>query len=289
MTTPQEEQMQKFAITIGLLLSVLLLTGSALYAEIDIPWQMIHQTAIDKTVSQINAMLGPVGKNQGFPDKKPAKIKTGNYEQLYYHAAELSEKAGRKMAELLQQHRFPIKIELGARYFLKRFEIGAREFNEKSGNERIFEFLCRDFASACDIGLDELRRWASPESIYTMEHFWHKNIREGLTQVQSRLPLIPTEIAAEEAQQIWRQSASALIRATNEAGMVASKVGAFDFPAYRLHFAVKYFKAAGKAAVVANWYNRQDDPEFWVAACTQLRKEIAHISAEINSLLASFK
>ena len=191
------------------------------------------------------------------------------------------------MGELLRKNRFPIKIELGGRYFVKRLEIGAKEFKEKSGNERVHEFLCRDFASACDIGLDEMRRWASPETIFTMEYFWHKNITEGLTAVKSRLPVIPTVIAPEDAQQTWKRAASALVAAGNEAGMTASRVGGFDFPAYRLHFAVKYFKAAAKAAVIENWYSRTTDPAFWIEACNTLRAETNAISEDIDALLAS--
>jgi sRNA-binding carbon storage regulator CsrA len=52
--------MQKFAIAIGLLLSILLLTGTSLRAEVDIPRQSIHQEEIYKAVKAANELLAPV-------------------------------------------------------------------------------------------------------------------------------------------------------------------------------------------------------------------------------------
>lgn len=48
--------MQKFATAIALLLSVLLLTGTSLRAELDVPWQWAQQKAICNATGDINAL-----------------------------------------------------------------------------------------------------------------------------------------------------------------------------------------------------------------------------------------
>lgn len=279
--------MQKFAIAVGLILSVLLLTGSNLHAEVDVPWAWIQQEAISKTVGEVTQLLSPAGAKAGFPDKRPAKLENKSFEALYRYAANLSEKGRGIFAEMIGKNRFPVKVDLGARYFLKRLEIGAREYAEKTGNERVHEFLCRDFASACDIGLAEMQLWASPEAVFTMEYLWYDRVREGLDRVKAKMPMIPEGIAPAGAREIWRKAASALVSAGNEAGMTASQIGGFQFPAWRLHFAVKYFKAASKAAVVNLWYSDNADSAFWVDACSRLRNDVSRLTSEIDTLLAT--
>ena len=97
-----------------------------------------------------------------------------------------------------------------------------------------------------------MKLWASAEPIWTGDMLWAKTIREGLERVKSMLPTFPQKIGEAEAREIWRELASKAVKAGNEAGMVSTRVGGFDFPAWRLKFAVKYFKAAAKAAVAGS-------------------------------------
>jgi len=47
-----------------------------------------------------------------------------------------------------------------------------------------------------------------------------------------------------------------------------------------LKYAVKYFKAASKAAVSNNWHSRESDSEYWKQAVIKLKKAIEPLSAD---------
>lgn len=286
--------MQKISIAIGLILSVLLLTGSVLRAEVDVPWGMIHESAISKSIIELKEMLLPFGAQAGFPDTRPAGLENASYEELYKAAAARSKEGSQLYAEMIRKFHFPTRIELGAKYFMKRLEIGSQLYPEKTGNEKVFEFLCRDFAAACDLGFEELRFWGIAEGIYMFDNIWFKNIQEGFVPVKLKMlkAEVPQQVAPADAREIWKQAASALMAAGNEAGIASTKVGSMGFaafPAWRLKYAIKYFKAASKAAVVDLWHSRNTDPNFWVKACDKLRQDITEINGEMDAFLAIMK
>lgn len=268
------------------LVAFFLIGATSARAEVDIPWQLVHQQAMEKAVERCREIIGPFSAEAGFPEQLPPALIGKSWAEIRVKVAQACFKCSKIFEELLEKQKFPVRIRLGAKYFRKRFILGTHIYPQKTESSRVHEFQCRDFANSCKIGLDEMKYWVTPEPIWTGDIVWAKNAREGLTRVKSMLPAIP-EAAAEDARNIWQNAARAAIYAGNEAGMTASKVGGFDFPAWRLKFAVKYFKAATKEAVAGSWYSRETDPEYWQQACVKLRQSLEPLAAEIDELLES--
>ncbi len=285
--------MQKITVVTGLILLVLLFTGSTLRADIDLAQATIYENAIASSIAQLKTLLLPFGAQSGFPDVKPAGLETASYEELYKAAAARSAEGSRVLADMVSKFRFPVRIELSAKYFMKRLEIGAQLYPEKAGNEKVFEFLCRDFATACDNGFEELRFWGIQE-LLAFDNIWFKNIQAGFEPVKIKMlaAVLPEQITPENAKEAWSRAASALVAAGNEAGIASTKVGStgfVGFPAWRLQFAIKYFKAAGKAAVIDLWHSRTTDSAVWVKGCEKLRKDIEGLNNEMDTFLSLMK
>lgn len=276
------KNLKKIVLLLGVFLAC---TGLA--SAVDVPWQWIHQSAIEKAEQQIKTLLDPFSAENGFPGKRPVALAGKSWEATYKAAALAAEESRRIMTELIGKSKFPVRIRLGAQYFEKRLAIGAKLFPQFAGNERAHELFCRDFAKACAEGLLELRFWRSAEPIMTFDMLWAKNIREGLPRVLALLPTMPENVPADQAQKIWRDAAKAALAAANEAGMTAAKVGGFDFPAWRLKYCVKYFKAALREVIVGQWDVPRNANIDWVKSCEQLRTRVAALPAEMDELLNS--
>lgn len=279
--------MMKIFAKLLVLTVFVLFTGVAARAEVDVPWQWIHQQQIDKAVEQCRQLLAPFSAEAGFPGTLPEELKGKSWQEIRIKLAQNCSKSAKIMLELVDKYKLPVRLRLGAMYFRKRFILGTHIYPHKTETDRVHEFQCRDFAGACDIGLKEMKFWASAEPIWTGDMLWAKTIREGLERVKSMLPTFPQKIGEAEAREIWRELASKAVKAGNEAGMVSTRVGGFDFPAWRLKFAVKYFKAAAKAAVAGSWYARETDPLYWQQACIKLQKAVEPLAGEIDELLSS--
>jgi len=251
-------------------------------------WPMLHQQEIDKAVAQCREIIAPFSSEAGFPDILPKELHGKDWETIRRKVAESCFKCSRIMLELIEKCKFPVKLRLGAMYFRKRFVMGTSIYPNKTESDKIHEFQCRSFADECTLGLNEMRYWKTAEPVWTGDIVWVKNANEGLARVKEMLPTFPAEINADQARDFWRQAADKAIKAGNEAGMTASRVGdVINFPSWRLKFAVKYFKAATKAAVSSNWHARESDPEYWKQAVIKLKKAIEPLSAEIDELLGS--
>lgn len=256
-----------------------------LTAEVDIPWQLGQQKVIEEAVEQCRQILSPFSAEAGFPDNLPPELIGKTWEEIRVKVAEACFKCSRIFKEMIEKQRFPVRIRLGAKYFQKRFVLGTHIYPHQTASSRVHEFQCRDFAKACEIGLREMKYWAAPEPVWTGDMVWAKNAREGLNRVKSMLPLVPERIADAEAKSVWQKCARELVFAGNEAGMTASRIGGFDFPAWRLKFAVKYFKAHAKAAVAGSWYARESAPLYWQQACIKLRAAVEPVKSELDELL----
>ncbi len=251
-------------------------------------WPMLYQQEIDKAVAQCREIIAPFSSESGFPDNLPEELRGKDWETIRRKVAESCFKCSRIMFELIEKCKFPIKLRLGAMYFRKRFVMGTMIYPNKTESDKVHEFQCRSFAEECTVGLNEMRCWKTAEPVWTGDIVWVKNASAGLARVKEMLPTFPTEIDAGQARTLWRQAADKAIKAGNEAGMTASRVGdVINFPSWRLKFAVKYFKAATKAAVSGSWHSRESDPEYWKQACIKLKKAIEPLSAEIDELLNS--
>ncbi len=251
-------------------------------------WPMLHQQEIDKAVAQCREIIAPFSSEAGFPDILPEELRGKDWETIRRKVAESCFKCSRIMLELIEKCKFPIKLRLGAMYFRKRFVMGTSIYPNKTESDKIHEFQCRSFADECTVGLNEMRSWKTAEPVWTGDIVWVKNANEGLARVKEMLPVFPAEIDASQAKEFWRQAADKAIKAGNEAGMTASRIGdVINFPSWRLKYAVKYFKAACKAAVSDSWHSRESDPEYWKQACIKLKKAIEPLSAEIDELLSS--
>lgn len=254
----------------------------------DAYWPMLHQQEIDKAVAQCREIIAPFSSEAGFPDILPEELRGKDWATIRRKVAENCFKCSRIMLELIEKCKFPIKLRLGAMYFRKRFVMGTSIYPNKTESDKIHEFQCRSFADECTLGLNEMRYWKTAEPVWTGDIVWVKNANEGLARVKEVLPVFPAEIEAAQARAFWRQAADKAIKAGNEAGMTASRVGdVINFPSWRLKYAVKYFKAACKAAVSGNWHSRETDPEYWKQAVIKLKKAIEPLSAEIDELLSS--
>lgn len=250
----------------------------------------VVENAVAKCAAEIRALLLPFGAKAGFPNVRPQGLENASYQQLYRAAARKAAEGSQVMADFINSNKLPTGVEFSARYFMKRLEIASHEYADQSGNEKVFEFLCKDFASACDKGFEELRFWAVPEML-TFDNIWHKNIQDGFVPVKEKLQLVrmPSSISPDQAREVWKQAAKALSEVGNAAGIASTKVGVgglIGMPAWRLRLAIKYFKAACKAATVQMWNSRSSDSNVWLKACKKLRKDIEIITAEINNFLA---
>ncbi len=248
------------------------------------------EDAVAKCAAEIRALLLPFGAKAGFPEVRPKGLENASFQELYKAAARRSADGSRVMADFVNSNKLPTGVEFSARYFMKRLEIAAHEYADQSGNEKIFEFLCKDFATACDKGFEELRFWAVPEML-VFDNIWHKNIQEGFIPVKEKLSLVkmPSAISPNQARETWKNAAQALSEVGNAAGIASTKVGAgglIGMPAWRLRLAIKYFKATCKAAVVEMWNSRSSDANVWLQACKKLGKEIEIINAEMTNFLA---
>ncbi|MDD3148854.1 MAG: hypothetical protein PHD82_16290, partial [Candidatus Riflebacteria bacterium] len=198
-------------------------------------------------------------------------------------------KCSRIMLDLLEKNKLPVKVRLGAMYFRKRFVMGTAIYPQADESDKVHEFQCRTFANDCKNGLNEMRFWQTAEPVWSGDMVWNKNATAGLENVKEMLPVFPAEIDDNNAREFWRYAADMAVKAGNEAGMAATRIGDFNFPSWRLKFAVKYFKAATKAAVSGSWHARQTDAEYWQQACLKLKKAIEPLSAEIDELLESLE
>ncbi len=285
--------MNKRIVMIFIAVVLLVLTGSMANAQPADPWNTLYEKPISDAAAKIRELLLPFSAKAGFPDTRPAGLERASYEELYKAAATASKKGSDIFAGLVKFFGSNIRWYLSPKYFQKRLEIGAQLYPEHKGNEKIFEFLCRDFAAAADRGFEELRYWALAEGM-VLDLVWFKAIQEGFVPVKEKMALafVPENIAPADAKTIWKQAAAALIEAGNQAGIASTKVGSMGFaafPAWRLKYGIKYFKAAAKAAVAENWHSRNSSPEFWVKACKQLKEDISTINAEIDQFLAVMK
>jgi hypothetical protein len=276
--------------TFSLLLASMLFifTCSFLHAEVDIPWQLLHQQAIEKAVSQCREIITPFSAQAGFPDKLPKELIGKSWHEIRVAIAKACFKCSQILLEMTEKHRFSARMRLGAKYFSKRFMLGTHIYPHKTETSRVHEFQCRDFANSCDLGLKELSLWARPEPMPgAVEIVWAKNARAGLNRVREMLPSFSEQISDENARETWQKIARSTILAGNEAGMTAARVGNYDFPAWRLKFAIKFFKAAAKAAVADSWYSRETNPKYWQQACLKLKNAIEPLAVEIDELLKS--
>jgi len=262
--------------------------GNTAVNKADAHWPMLHQQEIDKAVAQCREIISPFSSESRFPDILPEELRGKDWATIRRKVAESCFKCSRIMLELIEKCKFPIKLRLGAMYFRKRFVMGTSIYPNKTESDKVHEFQCRSFADECTVGLNEMRYWKTAEPVWTGDIVWVKNANEGLARVKAMLPVFPDEIAADGARAFWRQAADKAIKAGNEAGMTASRVGdVINFPSWRLKFAVKYFKAACKAAVSGSWHARESDPEYWKQTCIKLKKAIEPLSTEIDELLSS--
>jgi len=250
----------------------------------------VVENAVAKCAAEIRALLLPFGAKAGFPNVRPQGLENASFQELYRAAANKAAEGSRIMANFVNSNKLPTGVEFSARYFMKRLEIASHQFADQSGNEKVFEFLCKDFASACDKGFEELRFWAVPEML-PLDKIWNKHIQDGFVPVKEKLQLIkmPVTISPDRARAVWKKAAQGLSEVGNAAGIASTKVGAgglIGIPAWRLRLAIKYFKAACKAATVEMWNSRSSDPQVWLKACKKLRKDIEVINAEINNFLA---
>lgn len=274
-------------------ITLFMLTCSICYAQPADPWNTLYEKPISDTAKKIKELLLPFSAQAGFPDTRPAGLENASYEELYKAAAAASKEGSKIFADLVKFFGANIRWNLSPKYFQKRLEIGAQLYPENSGKENIFEFLCRDFAAAADKGFEELRYWAVPEGM-VLDLVWFKAIQEGFVPVKEKMAraVVPDNIVPANARRIWKETAAALIDAGNQAGIASTKVGSMGFaafPAWRLKYGIKYFKAAAKAAVIDKWHSRSSDPEFWMKACARLKSDIAAINAEMDEFLAVMK
>lgn len=262
--------------------------GNNAVSEIDVPWAMLHQQAIEKAVAQIREIMLPYSSESGFPEILPQELRGKDWGTIRRKVAEECFKCSRIMLAMIEKNKLDVKLRLGAMYFRKRFVMGTAIYPHRNESDKVHEFQCRSFATECEAGLNEMRYWKTAEPIWTGDVVWVKNATEGLTRVKELLPVFPGEISDTEAREVWRQAAEQAVKASNEAGMAASRIGdVINFPSWRLKYAVKYFKAATKAAVSDAWHSRESDPEYWKQACIKLKQAIEPLSAEIDELLAS--
>lgn len=263
-------------------------TANTAVNKADARWTMLHQQEIDKAVAQCREIIAPFSSEADFPNILPEELRGKDWATIRRKVAENCFKCSRIMLELVEKCKFPIKLRLGAMYFRKRFVMGTSIYPNKTESDKVHEFQCRSFADECTAGLKEMRYWKTGEPVWTGDIVWVKNASEGLARVKEMLPVFPVEIDADQSRAFWRQAADKAIKAGNEAGMTASRVGdVINFPSWRLKYAVKYFKAATKAAVANNWHSRETDPEHWKQAVIKLKKAIEPLSAEIDELLSS--
>ncbi|PKL50325.1 MAG: hypothetical protein CVV42_03460 [Candidatus Riflebacteria bacterium HGW-Riflebacteria-2] len=270
-----------------ILLAVLLFTSSSVMAEVDAPGQKLQQKEIDKATAQCREIIRPYSSESGFPEILPEGLRGKDWETIRRKVAEDCFKCSKIMLDLLEKNRLPIKLRLGAKYFRKRFIMGTAIYPHKDESDKIHEFQCRSFASDCEVGLNEMHYWQKAEPESTGDARWLKTARDGLVRVKQMLPVFPDEIGGEEAREFWRQAAERATQAGNEAGMTASRIGDFNSPAWRLKFAIKYCKAATRAAVSDSLHARESDPEYWRLAVIKLQESIEPLGSEIDELLKS--
>lgn len=281
--------MKRFSMITMFAILAMIFTTSIVRAEVAPPLLDIYDNEVHKLVTQTENLLLQFGAKAGFPETRPAGMQNASYEELYKLAALRALQAKQLFENSLKKFKFPMKLELGAKYFQKRLEIGANPFESKNGNGKVFKFLCEDFATACDMGLEELRLWKYPEFM-AFDNIWFKNIQNAFIPVKAKMLKveIPAQIDPEAACETWRNAASALMAAGNEAGIASTKVGSgglANFPAWRLKYAIKYFKAAAKAAVITNWHSHNSDANFWLKACEDLQKEVNQLNLEMEAFL----
>ncbi len=252
-------------------------------AEVDVPWQMLQQKEIEKAVEQCRDIISPFSAESGFPEYLPEELRGKDWATIRRKVAEACFKCSRIMLELVEKNKLPIKQRLSAMYFRKRFVMGTSIYPHKNESDKVHEFQCRSFASDCETGLKEMKYWKAAEPLWSGDIVWVKNATEGLTKVKEMLPEFPDQI--DNAREFWRQAADKAVKAGNEAGMTASRIGDFNFPSWRLKFAVKYFKAATRAAVSSHWHSRETNPEYWAQACLKLKKAIEPLRGEIDEML----
>ncbi len=274
-------------ITWSLVVLALIVGAGIARAEVDVPWAWIHQNEIEKACNQATELLSPFSAENGFPKKRPAQLDGKSWQIVYKAAAETAGKAGKIIDDMSVKMQLPVRLRLGATYFAKRMQMGSRIPAGLDGNERAYEFLCREFADNCKDGLLELRFWRSAEPIMNFDMLWAKPIREGLGRVRTMLPTLSAEVAPAQAHDAWKAAAKQLAIAANEAGMAASRVGGFDFPAWRLKYATKSFKATLKSAVVEYWDRPNMTPVEWVKAYASLYKTVTDTRVQIDEFLAS--
>jgi len=245
------------------------------------------QQQLDKAVATCRQILVPFSASAGFPDKLPVEWKEKSWREIRIKLAQSSSQCSRIIGEFALKPGLPVKTRLGALYFKKRFVLGTHVYPRKTETDRVDEFECRSFAKACDDGIREMLEWAEPERRQSGDTGWVKGVKAGLLRVKAMLPEIPANFDDNVVRNEWRELAAKVVKAGDQAGMLSTQVGGFRLPAWRLKYAVKYFKAAAKAAVVNSWHARDTDPLYWQQACLRLKKDVEPLSGEIDELVNS--
>ncbi|HNV71906.1 MAG TPA: hypothetical protein PKO06_19535, partial [Candidatus Ozemobacteraceae bacterium] len=128
-----------------------------------------------------------------------------------------------------------------------------------------------------------------PEPMLSTDMLYVPKVREGLLRAKNLLPIVPAAVTPEQAETIWREMARLVAKAGNDVGMTARMVGYWDFPAWKLRFAVKYFQVAAKVAVDSEWEKTGGDAQVWQKACEKLGERVNQLKTEIDEFLATLK
>ncbi len=273
-------------------LSLFFGSASTARAEVDIPWQWIHDQLLASAAAEVKALVGPYSAEVGFPKQLPTHLQGKSWEVVHGAVTDASVQASQVLNRLLadaKKYALPLRVQLGLRYFALRLSLGGKHQSHLTGNEKAYRFLCHTFATACRKGLDELKLFVYPEPILSTDMLYVPKVREGLLRAKSLLPVVPSGVAPEQAEAAWRDMARLVLKAGNDVGMTARMVGYWDFPAWKLRFAVKYFQTAARAAVDSEWEKSGGDSVFWQKACEKLGERVTQLSAEIDEFLATLK
>lgn len=265
----------------------MLLTGVACRAEGNVSENLGPQQLIEKAVEQCRQIIRPFSEEAGFPAVLPASLKGKLWKEIHTGVAKNCAECATIMQTLVDKHNLPLRQRLGAMYFSKSFMLETRIFPLPTAADSAHEIKCGDFAGSCDMLLKEMKLWAMPDQAHSYDMVWAQNTRDGLERIKSMLPTFTHKVANAEARKIYKDLAAKTIDAGNEAGMVANRVGSFGFPAWRLRFAVKYFKAAALEAVAGVQDKEENDENYWQQACGRLKKAIEPLPRQIDALLNS--
>ena len=273
--------------------ALFLLLGPVSGAQaVDIPWTWIHNQLLASAAAEVNVLVGPFSAETGFPKQLPANLQGKNWETIHRTMADASVQASQVVNKLLadaKKYALPLRLQLGLRYFALRLSLGGKHYPHLTGNERALRFLCHTFAQACQKGLLELKFFIYPEPLFSTDFLFVPKGREGLLRVKQLLPMVPADIAPEQAEKVWREMALMVAKAGNEAGLTGRMMGCFDFPAWRLQYAVKSFQLAAKVSVSDCWDKTGGDGVLWQKACEKLSAEVTRMRNDIDEFVATLK